>query len=359
MSSNVTAMRSPVAHEIPDAVHIERFEGAAKDWDRFVKRQPGHTHFHLIGWKSVVEQVFGHECIYLSARDLSGSLCGILPMVRVRSRMFGHYVVSMPFVNYGGPLGTSEAVSALAEDAARLAREDDVKLLELRSRVELPVSLRASHRKVTTVLDIPEGGSKALWDSLNTKLRTKVRRPKKAGVEVQFGLDQVEPFFAVYSEHMRDLGTPTQSLQLFKALAEQFPEDCWCACARLKGRVVAGGLGFRWADEFEVTWASALPEFNRLRPNTLLFWSFMERAADEGCTLFNFGRSTPGAGTHAFKQQWGSRDEQLWWYGLSADEEVTTPSPDSGPYSWGPRIWKKLPASVATAIGPRISRYLP
>jgi hypothetical protein len=92
----------------------------------------------------------------------------------------------------------------------------------------------------------------------------------------------------------------------------------------------------------------------------LLYWSFMERAIGAGLTRFNFGRCTPDGGTHRFKRQWGSRDEQLHWYQHSrGGVDAATPSPDDGAFSWGPRLWKRLPLSVATALGPRIVRYIP
>jgi hypothetical protein len=91
----------------------------------------------------------------------------------------------------------------------------------------------------------------------------------------------------------------------------------------------------------------------------LLYWACMERAIAEGVATFNFGRCTPGSGTHRFKAQWGGRDVPLWWYGLSRNAGATTPSPDDGAYSWGPRVWSKLPVAVTTMLGPRIVRYIP
>jgi hypothetical protein len=108
-----------------------------------------------------------------------------------------------------------------------------------------------------------------------------------------------------------------------------------------------------------MTWASSLREYNRESPNMLIYWSCMERAIDQGLTRFNFGRCTPGAGTHRFKMQWGGREEQLWWYGSAASPEVATPSPNDGLFRWGPRIWRRLPASLTTTFGPSIVRYLP
>ena len=134
----------------------------------------------------------------------------------------------------------------------------------------------------------------------------------------------------------------------------------WFGCAYLNDAPIAGGCGFRWNDELEITWASSLREHNRIAPNMLLYWSFLERAAKEELRTFNFGRCTPGGGTHRFKLQWGARGEQLWWYHSAwSPKTQATPSPNDGALSWGPRVWKHLPERVATALGPRIVRYIP
>jgi FemAB-related protein (PEP-CTERM system-associated) len=242
--------------------------------------------------------------------------------------------------------------------AVGIANRDRVKLLELRSGIPLPIDLPVSHRKITVVLDLaptPE----ATFKGFEAKLRSQIRRPQKEGVTVQFGAEQVPAFFEVFAHHMRDLGTPTQSRRLFEEIAAEFGDDVWFSCAYLRGRPVAAGCGFRFGSEFEMTWASSLRAFNREAPNMLVYWSCMERAIAEGLTRFNFGRCSRGSGTHRFKMQWGGREEELWWYGHARDAQATTPSPNDGAYSWGPRIWQKLPTPVATLLGPRIVRFIP
>jgi serine/alanine adding enzyme len=336
---------------------VSSFDGPADVWDGFVRGQAGWTHFHLYGWKRIMETVLGHECLYLVARDESRTFRGVLPLVRVRSAVFGHFLVSMPFLNYGGPLGAPDAIRELTDRAAALADEGHVKLLELRSRVPLPLDLPVSHRKITVVLDLP-GQAEQLWADFGSKLRSQVKRPQKEGVEMRFGPEQVEPFFAVFARHMRDLGTPTQPRALFAAIAEAFGDTVWFGCAYHKGRAVAAGAGFRWDTELEMTWASSLSAYNPIAPNMLLYWAFMQRAIGDGATLFNFGRCTPGVGTHRFKRQWGSRDEPLWWYQRGAGVSAT-PSPDDPAFAWGPRVWRRLPLALATALGPRIVRLIP
>ncbi|MGH7616595.1 MAG: FemAB family XrtA/PEP-CTERM system-associated protein [Gemmatimonadaceae bacterium] len=343
-------------------VSVSRFDGPASEWDVFVRAQPGWTHFHLYGWRAVIERVFGHECVYLAARDTSGELLAVLPLVRVRSLIFGHYLVSMPFLNYGGPLGTEAGVVALADEAARLASQWRVKLLELRSRTPLPISLPVSHRKITVVRDLPADPD-ALWSSLPAKLRSQIKRPRKEGIEVRFGAEQIEPFYRVFAHHMRDLGTPVLSKRLFETLQSVFADDLHFAVAYHRDQPVAGGCGFLWNGEFEITWASALRSHSALSPNMLVYWELMDRMTRIGARLFNFGRCSPGSGTHRFKMQWGGREETLWWYqraaGAGQGVEASTPSPDDGVFALATRVWQKLPVPIATRLGPSIVRSIP
>jgi FemAB-related protein (PEP-CTERM system-associated) len=342
------------------SLSVAQEAGGAADWDAFVRAAEGWTHFHLAGWRSVMEEALGHQCPYLAARDSEGRLVGVLPLVRVKSLLFGHYLVSMPFLNYGGPLGSGDAVRALVEHAVGLARQDGARLLELRSRRPLALDLPVSQRKITVVLDVPSRDPDVLFKAFPSKLRSQVRRPGKEGVAVRFGRDQLEAFYTVFARHMRDLGTPVMPRRFFERAADVFGDDVWIGCAWLDGAPVAAGWGFRWGGEVEVTWAAALGAYHRVAPNMALYWAFMERAALEGCTMFNFGRCTPGSGTHRFKQQWGSRDEPLYWYQhASAGRPARTPSPDDAAWSWGPRLWRRLPLALANRLGPPIVRCIP
>lgn len=338
---------------------MEAFRGNAEEWDSFVRSTRHWTHYHLFGWKRVVETVFGHECAYLAARLPSGELVGILPLVTVRSRLFGRYLVSMPFLNAGGPLGSAEAVSALTQHARRILEEERSGFLELRARHELPLRLPVSHRKITVFLDLPDDGMEPLWRGLSSKVRSQIRRPRKEGAIARFGLQEIDAFFDVFSRHMRDLGTPTQSRQLFETIAAVFPETVRFGCVYLSGRPVAVGCGVGWNGEFELCWASSLREYNASAPNMLLYWRFIEVAIDEGARLFNFGRCTPGGGGHRFKRQWGGRDETLWWYYQGRGRNGGVPSREDPAHRWKINLWRRLPLALTNRLGPRIVRSLP
>ena len=108
--------------------------GDAERWDAFVGRCPEATFFHRIGWRGILEDVFRHRTHYRLA-ERGGEIAGVLPLAEVKSRLFGHALVSLPFCVYGGPAASdADAERALVDAAVDLARTLGVEHLELRHR---------------------------------------------------------------------------------------------------------------------------------------------------------------------------------------------------------------------------------
>ena len=341
------------------ALRVEPFDGPPSEWDGVVEAFEGSTFCHLGAWRGMMTEVLGHALHYRVAMDGAGRVQGALPMVRVRSRLFGDYLVSMPFLSYGGPLGTEEARALLAREAAREALELGVDLLELRSRTPVPGTLRTSERKVTVLLDLPDR-SETLWEKgLPGKVRSQVRRPMKEGMEARFGVELLEPYYQVFTHTMRSLGTPVLPKQFFREVAVGMGEQVLVGVVFWKDRPVAAGCGFLWNGEVEITWAGALRDVSRMAPNMLLYWSFMEEAIRRGARTFNFGRCSPGSGTHRFKLQWGGKDHSLPWAQWSPGAVTATPTPTGRKYQLATAIWQRLPLAATNRLGPMISRNLP
>ena len=103
-------------------------------WASFVHDCPDATFFHRIEWRDIIEQVFGHRTHYLLARR-GVEIVGVLPLAQVKSLLFGHSLVSLPFAVYGGAAVTDEEARVLLHTAAaELARQLQVDYLELRNR---------------------------------------------------------------------------------------------------------------------------------------------------------------------------------------------------------------------------------
>jgi len=331
-------------------------DGATGSWDDFVARAEGGNFAQLAGWRDVLSQVLGADCLYWVATDPHGEWQGVLPLARVKSRLFGHYLVSLPFLNYGGPLGSPGGRRRLVAEAVAEARRGKADLLELRTRYDAALGLPVSTRKLTVLRALPESPDE-LWNDFPSKLRSQIRKPMKDGLEPRFGPDQREAFYEVFARTMRDLGTPVLPRGWFERIAVTFPELIVFGVVYYHNEPLAAGCGFVWSGEFEMTWAGARRD--RGAANMLLYWSFMEEMIRRRIGVFNFGRCTPGGGTHRFKQQWGGRDVPLPWCQDAPGGRGATPSPDDPALSWGPRLWRWLPVPIANRLGPRLARLLP
>jgi FemAB-related protein (PEP-CTERM system-associated) len=339
-------------------ITVARWEGSAAAWDALVTADPDGTTAHLAGWRAVMEEGLGHRLIPLAALDETGNLEGVLPLVRVQSALFGHFVVSMPFLNAGGPLGSVRARAALTEAACAEARLSGADLLELRTRAHPPAGLVLSRRKLTHLLDLP-ADSDALWRDLPSKVRNQIRRPLKDGFEVRMGLDQCGPFYEVFARHMRALGTPVLAHAWFDRIAAHLPKEAVFGVVYDHDTPVAGGCGFVWRGGCEITWAAARREWHRSAPNMLLYWAFLQEAIARGATRFDFGRCTPGSATHAFKRQWGGEDLPLEWGQWRRGGVTATPSPEGRLLRLATRCWQRLPLAFTNRFGPPLARCLP
>jgi serine/alanine adding enzyme len=358
--STVLRPTDPAAEEDEAAAPVDVVEtddGAR--WDEFVRAHPQATACHLFGWRRVMEGALGNPTRFYAAVDRGGAWRGVLPLVTVRSRIFGHYLVSMPFLNDGGPIGGPASRARLAERAIADGRRQGADLVELRGRTPIPVAATAPPRKVTRHLALPATADE-LWEKgFRAKLRSQVRRPMKEGMEFRAGPDELAAFYAVFARNMRDLGTPVLPRAWFEGIARWMPENVCFGAVYRAGRPVAGACALQWKGELEMTWASSLREHATAAPNMLLYWGMLQEAVARGCTVFNFGRCTPGSATHRFKEQWGGVDVPLPWLEWSPRGVAGTPSPERPLFRLATRAWSRLPMAVANRLGPVLSRRIP
>lgn len=330
-----------------------------EQWDRYVASSHRSTFCHLAGWKEIMTDVLGHESLYMAAVDERGTWRGVLPLVRVRS-VLGHFLISLPFLNDGGPVGDSAAQRSLVEHAVDEARRSGAGLLELRAREDVPGPLTPSYRRISVHLALPSSVDELWRSTLRPKLRAQIRRPGKEGMTFRCGAGELDGFYQVFARNMRDLGTPVLPRSFFERGVSTFGSAMLFAAVYSKSGIpVAGACCLHWRRELEVTWASSLREFNRASPNMMLYSNLMEEAIDREVKVFNFGRCSPGGSTHRFKQQWGGQDVPLPWPFWSRHATIGVPSAKSPFYRLATAAWSRLPVGVANRFGPMLARLLP
>jgi serine/alanine adding enzyme len=330
------------------------------EWDNFVNRHPDASGYHLWRWREIFQSVFKHECVYLAAWE-SGQVAGVLPLVCFRSWLFGRFGVSLPFVNYGGVLATSdEARRDLLIAAAEVGHARRFKHIEFRHRERQYLTLPAKQHKVAMLLAL-SGSSEELWSRFDRKVRNQVRKAEKSNLQVEIGgAELVEEFYRVFAHNMRDLGTPVYSRAFFDAVLREFADRARVFVVRREGQPIGGAITYTFRETIEVPWASSLREYLSLCPNNLLYWSIIQYAVGQGSTMLDFGRSTPDEGTFQFKRQWGAEPRELFWeYSLRPGSVVPDQSPKNPKFRLAIEGWKRLPVRLSTLLGPPIVRGIP
>jgi FemAB-related protein (PEP-CTERM system-associated) len=351
--------RPDIASTPAPSIGVRTFAaGDEVKWDRFIDEAPDATFFHRAGWRDLLENVFHHPCHYLLA-ERGGALCGVLPLAEVKSRVFGHSLVSLPFAVCGGPVGTeSHAKRSLIDAAVALGESLGVEQLELRNRVsqredwprqELYVTFRkALHADVD-----------ANMKAIPRKQRAMVRKGIANGLSSEIDAS-TERFFALYADNVHRHGTPPFSRRYFARLKTAFGDACEVLTITDSGRrPVSGVMSFYFRDEVLPYYAGDTAQARDLAANDFKYWELMRRACERGVRTFDYGRSKRGTGSFDFKKNWGFEATPLAYeHRLFKLATVPQNNPLNPKYRAFIALWRKLPLPLANALGPLIVRNL-
>jgi FemAB-related protein (PEP-CTERM system-associated) len=327
-------------------------------WDAFVETCPAATFFHRAGWRRVITRAFGHDCPYLLAlRD--GAIRGVLPLVHIRSRLFGDSLSSLPFAVYGGPAAADAAAQdALDTAAAALMDRLGVSCLEYRSRS--PVRPDWAHRDdlYATFRRPLARDPDAILAQIPRKQRAVLRKALGGSLSVTWPQDTAA-FYRLYATSLRNLGTPVFGRRYPDLLRAVFGGDCDIAVVSDQGQPLTAVMNFRFRGEVLPYYGGGLPAARSTGAYDLLYYAVMCRAAEQGLTGFDFGRSKAGTGAFAFKKNWGFQPQFLSYeYRLAPGAAIPEKNPLNPKYRLMIAAWKRLPLPVSTLIGPVLARSL-
>lgn len=327
-------------------------ESDAQAWDEFVCTSEGGTFFHLSGWRQILRDVFHLRPLYLVA-ERGGEICGVLPLFHQRSLLFGNALISTPFCVEGGPLAIDQEVrNALDQAALELLDTTRASYVEFRSR-------KACHPDWHVRRDLYADFVRPISAADNENL---LAVPRKQRAVIRKALSgpltrevetQPERLFRVYSESVRNLGTPMFPRRYFSALLRTFRGSSDVVVILEHGEPVSAVMNFYFRDSVLPYYGGGAAAARRKGANDLLYWEVMRHAAQRGCRRFDFGRSKANTGAFAFKKNWGFEPSWLEYeYWMKPGVQLPEKNPLNPKYSIFIEAWKRLPLPVANAIGP-------
>lgn len=347
-------------HDAAEYRVSELGHGDERRWDEFVRASDGGTFYHLSGWRSIIENRLHHRTYYLTC-ERDGELQAVLPLVHMRSRLFGNALVSVPFLVYGGPVSRcAEAERAIVARAVELAHDLGVDQLELRNQQPLDASLhdsawitRVTHATFRKAIDAdPEKNLKAI----PKKQRAMIRKGIQAGLKCEVDED-VSRLYPALLECKRNLGTPFFGRRYLQSIKDTFADGVEIVTCVHEGKAICSVMSFRYKDEILPYYGGGGILARRFAGNDYMYWCVMEKACLEGVRVFDYGRSTIGSGAYNFKRYWGFEPEPLpYQHHLVRSAGLADVSPSNPKYQLAIRAWKKLPLPLAGALGPVIAR---
>ena len=326
-------------------------------WNAFVHGHPEGTFFHLAEWQQVLHEAFGHRAHYLLA-ERAGEVVGVLPIALVSSALFGRALISTPFCVYGGILSSdAQTHRSLTEAACALAQRLKVDYMELRNRSRQHPQWPAKDLYVTFRKQIAAEPEQNML-AIPRKQRAMVRKGIQKGLQPRIDADTAD-HYALYSESLRNLGTPVFSRKYLDVLRRVFGDACEILTVMHEGAPVASVLSFYFRDEVLPYYGGGGAAARPVAANDFMYWEVMERARRRGLRVFDYGRSKRGTGAFDFKVHWGFEPEPLHYeYYLVRAASMPNLSPTNPKYSRVIGLWQRLPLRLTQFLGPYVARYL-
>jgi len=222
----------------------------------------------------------------------------------------------------------------------------------------LPPPFEVSTEKVAQHLTLESTVEEQLR-KLPSERRNRLKRIEKLGLSVDVG-DPTDPpalvdLCAIYSENMRDLGSPTHGRRFFSHLVSSLRDRLSLIRVRSNGCVVAAGLAMNFRGQMTLPWTGATVQARPVYGSNALYWAGIKLGIESGCNIFDFGRSTFGSGIFEFKRQWGPTPVQPFWSTLYLSPRAAAPRQRKSLLTMS-RLWRYMPLGVSRMMGPVLRR---
>ena len=326
-------------------------------WDQYVLSHPQSTVFHHWCWSEIVQDIHGHAPYFLIAES-GGKIAGLLPLAHNKTILFGNSLTGLPFCPYGGPIADNDDIAlALCDHALALSKSIGATQLELRLLRPLIADAPTQNIYYTFRRAISADHTTNM-DAIPRKQRAMVRKGIKNELVAEVGT--VDQFYELYLDNIHRHGTPGSPKAFFAAMQKHFGKDCEILIVKSKtGELLTGVLSLFFKEEVLPFYAGDYPAARDLAANDFKYWAVMQRAADRGARLFDFGRSKSGTGPYSFKKNWGFEPLQLHYQYLGLEGR---PIPENNPLNPKYRLmiatWRKLPKPLVSWLGPQVVKGL-
>ena len=333
-------------------------------WDEFATSHPDGTPFHLSGWLKTISQTYAIDPLLFVSEDGTGAIAALAPFFRLKRFPSGYRLVSLPFSDYCFPLGLGKAY--IQQVLLDILEKPDLKdnYIEIRGSLEDPPGFVARHYYKRHVLRLRPDPQEVLKGVDKRTIQYNIRKARREGVEIleDNSPKGIEEFYRLHLLTRKKHGVPHQPIEFFQALARNMVDkgQAFVLLAVHKSSAIAAGLFLKHKKTVYYKYNVSDPtSLIRIVPNHLLTWTAIERACLDGFETLDFGRTAPdNSGLMRYKQMWGADVQELPYFYHPASAASSTNAENGMIYRLAKGIWRHLPESIMSRLGPTIMKYL-
>jgi CelD/BcsL family acetyltransferase involved in cellulose biosynthesis len=292
-------------------------------WAEFVSGHAQATIFHHPAWASLLGECYGYRPFVLASLDVGGEIEGGMPFMEVDSPLTGHRWVSLPFSDFCTPLCRDPtALGALVDYLVRQNRQRAIPRVEIHAGI--PGGDRVFHATsfVLSKVRLSASPDATLKTFDKTRVREPIRQATRRGVEVRLCTSKSDlyTFYDMLAQTRRRLGAPVQPKRFFSLVWDRLIEKGlgFLLLAHNDSAPIAGTVYLHYGGMLTAKYNASIPEFWRLRPNHLVYWSGIKWACENGYRYFDFGRTEiDNQNLRDFKKGWAAEEEPLAYATIS------------------------------------------
>jgi hypothetical protein len=331
--------RIVVMSKAPSTVPRAAIERAL--WDGLAEQSPYGWIHHLNDWIDTYKTWHDMDERSFGILDREGMLAALVPCYLVRQRLRPLRLAS---IQVHGGVCFRNGLSSKAEQEIALEARKALERAAMRVRARsitatipplAPICMEATHPTpnplwnlafddqsgATWMIDL-RTSQEALWNSLEGRARTAVRKAQNAKVQVIncAGRPWCEAYYDLHVATAVRTGIRPHPFAFFEAISSRLVPARLATpyLAEINGRVIAGSIILMWKNGAFYNSGAAKDEGLKSEANSLLLWTAIKRAAEADAHYFEVGEAAPLVGSgkllglSTYKKSFGGQQFPLW-----------------------------------------------
>lgn len=330
------------------------------DCDRFVASTPGVISWHQYDWRDVLDRFYGLQYYPVAVYD-GAAICGILPLYLARTLRAGRALISIPYVVAGGIVAADEAVQQMLLQKAialcKLTNSTHIVLKQYKLKIggELRTDEGYYNRELALSRNVDD-----VWKAISKANRERIEETWKCDIALDYPSQDMNGFYSLLFANQHAIGLPCVSRRWIECLvgAQMYR----IALLKHKGTIVAGTLVKQFKDTVSFPFTSLPDQDERSMLFAFnLYWKLISQLAVEGVHIFHSGRIPLGELAPEYRLGWGGAKCYYYYqyYGSHGGKRKAGTPGRGRMRKVFEMVWKKIPRSLAAAIGPSIVRQFP